>query len=142
MWCRSAVNFSFPLCLAACRTRPSAWVTRSRPCVRSVLCWSAFPSVSGLGSTDSAAGRPRSEERRVGKECRSRWTPHHEKKKRGDLEVLMSSVKPAELWQDCGGWEQYVGELRCLNGRHRRTFCFGPIHVSYISYLSRNGNIG
>src|SRR5205809_5060025 len=25
--------------------------------------------------------RPRSEERRVGKECRSRWSPHHEKKK-------------------------------------------------------------
>src|SRR5438105_11440846 len=43
---------------------------------------------------DSAAGRaskrskpissiilPRSEERRVGKECRSRWSPYHEKKK-------------------------------------------------------------
>src|SRR5207253_3171908 len=58
MWCRSAVNFSFFLCLAACRTRPSAWVTRSRPCVRSVLRWSAFLSVSGLGSTDSAADRP------------------------------------------------------------------------------------
>src|SRR3712207_9250124 len=25
---------------------------------------------------------PRSEERRVGKECRSRWSPHHYKKKR------------------------------------------------------------
>src|SRR2546426_11740261 len=24
-----------------------------------------------------AAGRPRSEERRVGKECRSRWSPYH-----------------------------------------------------------------
>src|SRR5947207_14253252 len=30
----------------------------------------------------SAAGRPfRSEERRVGKECRSRWPPYHEKEK-------------------------------------------------------------
>ena len=28
--------------------------------------WSAF-----------ARGRPRSEERRVGKECRSRWSPYH-----------------------------------------------------------------
>src|SRR6478609_7046056 len=27
-------------------------------------------------------GRPRSEERRVGKECRSRWWPYHSKKKR------------------------------------------------------------
>src|SRR5438552_11676800 len=26
-------------------------------------------------------GRPRSEERRVGKECRSRWRPYHLKKK-------------------------------------------------------------
>ena len=52
------MNFSFFRCLAACRTRPSACVTRSRPCVRSVLCWFAFPSVSGLGSTASATGRP------------------------------------------------------------------------------------
>src|SRR3712207_9130962 len=28
-----------------------------------------------------AAGKPRSEERRVGKECRSRWSPHHLKNK-------------------------------------------------------------
>src|SRR5690349_24550136 len=27
-------------------------------------------------------GQARSEERRVGKECRSRWSPYHEKKKR------------------------------------------------------------
>ena len=44
--------------MAAFRTRPSAWVTRSRPCVRSVLCCSAFPLVPGLGSTNSATGRP------------------------------------------------------------------------------------
>ena len=52
------MNCSFFLCLAASRTRPSAWVTRSRPCVRSVLCCSAFPLVPGLGSTGSATGRP------------------------------------------------------------------------------------
>jgi hypothetical protein len=33
-----AVNFSFFLCLAARRTRPSAWVTRARLCARCVLC--------------------------------------------------------------------------------------------------------
>src|SRR5438128_11836274 len=36
---------------------------------------------------DGAQVRPRSEERRVGKECRSRWSPYHYKKKnkyRGD----------------------------------------------------------
>src|SRR5438132_13365273 len=30
------------------------------------------------------AASPRSEERRVGKECRSRWSPYHEKKKMSD----------------------------------------------------------
>src|SRR5439155_14737462 len=30
----------------------------------------------------AALKRGRSEERRVGKECRSRWSPYHEKKKR------------------------------------------------------------
>ena len=57
-WWRSAVNFSFFLCLAACRTRSRACDTRSRPCVRCVLCWLAFPLAPALGSTDSAAGRP------------------------------------------------------------------------------------
>ena len=35
--------------------------------------------VGGLNGkiTDSAAGYLRSEERRVGKECRSRWSPYH-----------------------------------------------------------------
>src|SRR2546430_16875319 len=34
------------------------------------------PKVQGAGSTDVFLG-PRSEERRVGKECRSRWSPYH-----------------------------------------------------------------
>ena len=52
------MNCSFFLCLAASRTRPSAWVTRARLCARCVLCCSAFPLVPGLGSTGSATGRP------------------------------------------------------------------------------------
>ena len=50
------MNFSFFLCLATCRTRSSACDTRSRPCVRCVLCQLAFPSAPTLGSADSAAG--------------------------------------------------------------------------------------
>ena len=42
----------------ACRTRSSAWVTRARSCARCVLCWPAFPLVSGLGSARSADGSP------------------------------------------------------------------------------------
>ena len=51
---------SFFLCLAACRTRSSAWVTRARIFVRCVLCWSAFPLAPALGSTASSAGCPAS----------------------------------------------------------------------------------
>jgi len=54
-WWRSAVNRSFFLSLAACRTRSSAWDTLSRFCARRVLCWPAFPSAPALGSTGSAA---------------------------------------------------------------------------------------
>src|SRR5687768_18538658 len=36
------------------------------------------------GDTRDGADDDRSEERRVGKECRSRWSPYHEKKKERD----------------------------------------------------------
>ena len=55
---RSAVNCSFFLSFATFRTRYSAWVTRARSCARCVLCCPALPLVPGLGSADSAAGRP------------------------------------------------------------------------------------
>src|SRR3712207_9510925 len=43
----------------------------------------AEPASPTLGSTISTVvtGASRSEERRVGKECRSRWSPYHLKKK-------------------------------------------------------------
>src|SRR5271166_1703626 len=56
-WCRSDVNRSFFLCLAACRMRSSACDTLARSCARRVLCWSAFHLVPALGSTGSAADR-------------------------------------------------------------------------------------
>ena len=55
-WWRSAVNRSFFLCFAACRTRSSACDTLSRSCARRVLCWLAFPLAPALGSTGSATG--------------------------------------------------------------------------------------
>ena len=57
-WWSSAVNRSFVLCLAACRRRSSAWLTRARFSARCVLCWPAFPSIPALRSRASAAGRP------------------------------------------------------------------------------------
>src|SRR5688500_20073253 len=38
-------------------------------------------------SATTGAGSTRSEERRVGKECRSRWAPYHKKKKSKDRSV-------------------------------------------------------
>src|SRR6266852_6950447 len=47
------------------------------------------PAVAAL----SARGRAqwRSEERRVGKECRSRWLPYHEKKKKKEKKSTIKS---------------------------------------------------
>src|SRR5690242_21638423 len=39
--------------------------------------------VNPLRPIDASSPRARSEERRVGKECRSRWGPYHQKKKQG-----------------------------------------------------------
>jgi len=57
IWCRSAVNFSFLVYLAACCMRPNACDTLSRSCAQRVLCWSTFPLVPALCSTGSAADR-------------------------------------------------------------------------------------
>src|SRR5690348_18272136 len=42
-------------------------------------------AVGALRLSPLRRGLARSEERRVGKECRSRWSPYHEKKKRSRL---------------------------------------------------------
>src|SRR5215510_15957175 len=49
----------------------------SRPCFIP-----SAPSSSVSAQRSSHARVARSEERRVGKECRSRWSPYHEKKKK------------------------------------------------------------
>ena len=49
-------------------------------CVKSI-CAQTYKSIEILllndGSTDDTLAVCRSEERRVGKECRSRWSPYH-----------------------------------------------------------------
>src|SRR2546425_9138753 len=47
---------------------------------RKLNCLFVLPLV--LARTNSPYFLERSEERRVGKECRSRWSPYHEKKKK------------------------------------------------------------
>src|SRR2546429_2791862 len=57
-------------------TLPFNGRTGCRPtaALRSVSCWSS--DLRGPGQGHSLP-LPRSEERRVGKECRSRWSPYH-----------------------------------------------------------------
>src|SRR6266581_2076724 len=57
-WCSSAVNFSFPFCFAALRTRSSPLRPLSRRGVRCELGSGVFSLVSGLPSTASAGGCP------------------------------------------------------------------------------------
>src|SRR5438874_11927599 len=45
----------------------------------------------------------RSEERRVGKECRSRWSPYHEKKKRTNRKVAENELQKCDRCQLWGG---------------------------------------
>jgi len=58
--------------------------------------------------------------------------------KSGAQEVLMPAVKPSELWQESGRWEQYGPELLRLHDRHNREFCVGPTHEEVITDLVRN----
>jgi prolyl-tRNA synthetase len=55
----------------------------------------------------------------------------------GALEMFMSAVQPAELWQESGRWEEYGPELLRLKDRHERDFCFGPTHEEVITDIAR-----
>src|SRR5690606_7942912 len=75
-----------PTCPAPSIVKPLSIVRTSRPVVRPwirLLCQSDNWKVPPPAKVTSPLIRktvPRSEERRVGKECRSRWSPYHEKK--------------------------------------------------------------
>src|SRR6266516_5821986 len=56
-------------------------------------------SRAGRGRSGTAAPA-RSEERRVGKECRSRWSPHHYKKKLEAIHALIAMGREHNLTQD------------------------------------------
>src|SRR5437016_12696991 len=79
---RSLLRYHLPRTLSA--TENGMKKSSGLPGVRLVKCGSATPTIVTVvlsrrtvrPTTDGAA--PRSEERRVGKECRSRWTPYHE----------------------------------------------------------------
>src|SRR5471032_3685041 len=58
--------------------------------------------VKGRAATAKAMTGWRSEERRVGKECRSRWSPHHSKKKIFAMSIITPKRKVLRMSvQDC-----------------------------------------
>src|SRR5438132_12938866 len=72
---------ALPISLPGVRARPRQ---RGSPQLRAILQgWSTRPA--------------RSEERRVGKECRSRWWPYYEKKKKKEIN-LFATLRVANKW--------------------------------------------
>ena len=56
----------------------------------------------------------------------------------GAMEVLMSAVQPAELWEESGRWGFYGSELLRFKDRHQRDFCMGPTHEEVITDIVRS----
>src|SRR5690606_39987068 len=69
---------ALPICTNAprCTSRMKRGLPGGRNGIRQQA---STPGASPWGNTTTS----RSEERRVGKECRSRWAPHHEREKGG-----------------------------------------------------------
>ena len=56
----------------------------------------------------------------------------------GAVEMLMSALQPAELWEESGRWQSYGPELMRMHDRHERPFVLGPTHEEVITSLVRN----
>lgn len=56
----------------------------------------------------------------------------------GAMELLMTSIQPAELWQETGRWETFGGQLLTMKDNSKRAYCFGPTHEEVITDLMRD----
>jgi len=54
----------------------------------------------------------------------------------GAIELMMSVMQPADLWEKSGRWDQYGPEMFRLKDRNQRDFCLGPTHEELITYLA------
>jgi prolyl-tRNA synthetase len=55
----------------------------------------------------------------------------------GALELRMTAVQPAELWQESSRWDAYGPELLRFQDRHARDFCLGPTHEEVMTEIAR-----
>ena len=58
--------------------------------------------------------------------------------KAGAIELLMSVVQPAELWQSSGRWNHFGKELLRFKDRGNRDFCLGPTHEEVITDIVKS----
>ncbi|MCF0150906.1 MAG: proline--tRNA ligase [Firmicutes bacterium] len=55
----------------------------------------------------------------------------------GALEIHMSALQPAELWQESGRWAAYGPEMWRVRDRNNREFCLGPTHEEVFTDIVR-----
>lgn len=58
--------------------------------------------------------------------------------KAGAIEVLMSTLQPAELWQESGRYEDYGQEMLRITDRHKRDMLYGPTAEEVVTDIFRN----
>src|SRR6266496_5556611 len=80
------------------------YVTGVQTCALPIFSSSSGPSRTWRCCPGRPAPARRSEERRVGKECRSRWSPYHEKKKKkragGGGRISKKKKEKKKIWSD------------------------------------------
>ena len=60
-----------------------------------------------------------------------------EMERAGAIELVMPAVRPAELWQESGRWQDYGPELLRFKDRHERDFVIQPTSEEVITDLAR-----
>src|SRR5690349_25050869 len=107
-WERQDAGTKRPFLAMACLDPRTAWIAGKEGIVYGTLDGGATWAQANTGSTRHVfslafANRDRSEERRVGKECRSRWSPDHYKKKNQRVYARVALVNVWNVRKDRSG---------------------------------------
>ena len=62
---------------------------------------------------------------------------HEEQMRAGHVPMLMSTIQPADLWQESGRYEDYGKEMLRIKDRHDRDMLFGPTNEEMITDIFR-----
>ncbi len=61
-----------------------------------------------------------------------------EQNRAGALEILMSTIQPAEIWQESGRYDDYGAEMLRITDRHKREMLFGPTNEEQVTDIFRS----